>query len=153
MGALIALTLADMGTEACVAELNPLRRESLNGWGIRAAPLEDFALGDFSRVFVAVNSGELVERAVRGVHGGGRVHVFAGLPAGSVLKLDAYDLHYRRISVLGCSGFTLGQFRRAWELIRKRPEHYRRLITHVLPQKRARRPSGCCGTAARSRSF
>ena len=82
---------------------------------------------------MAVNKKELVEQAIHSVHDGGRVHVFAGLPSGTVLNVDAYDLHYRKVSVMGSSGFTLDQFRRAYETVRKNPDHYRRLITHTFP--------------------
>ena len=133
MGALIAFTLQDRGIDVEVAELNELRRDCLTGWGIPAAPLEAYDLKQFSRIFVAVNKKELVEQAIHGVHNGGRVHVFAGLPGGTILNVDAYDLHYRKVSVMGSSGFTLKEFRQAYEAVRRNPDHYRRLITHTFP--------------------
>ena len=133
MGTLIAFTLKDRGVDVQVAELNPLRLECLNSWGIPAAPLETYKLKEFSRIFVAVNKKELVEQAIHSVHNGGRVHVFAGLPSGTVLNVDAYDLHYRKVAVMGSSGFTLDQSKRAYETVSRNPDHYRRLITHTFP--------------------
>ena len=133
MGALIAFTLKDRGIDVQVAELNELRRECLSGWGIPAALLEQYTLKDFTRIFVAVNKKELVEQAIHGVHNSGRVHVFAGLPSGTVLNVDAYDLHYRKVSVMGSSGYRLDHFKMAYEAVRNNPDHYRRLITHTFP--------------------
>ena len=133
MGALIAFTLKDRGIDVQVAELNELRRDCLNGWGIPAAPLEQYNMKEFTRIFVAVNKKELVEQAIHSVHNGGRVHVFAGLPSGTVLNVDAHDLHYRKVAVMGSSGFRLDHFRMAYEAVRNNPDHYRRLITHTFP--------------------
>ena len=133
MGALIAFTLKDRGIDVQVAELNELRRDCLNGWGIPAAPLEQYNMKEFTRIFVAVNKKELVEQAIHSIHNGGRVHVFAGLPSGTVLNVDAHDLHYRKVAVMGSSGFKLDHFRMAYEAVRNNPDHYRRLITHTFP--------------------
>lgn len=136
MGTLIAFTLKDRGADVHVAEVNPLRLECLQGWGIPAAPLESYHLKDFNRIFVAVNKKELVEQAIHSVRNGGRVHVFAGLPSGTILNVDAYDLHYRKVSVMGSSGFTLKEFGQAYEAVLKNPDHYRRLITHAFSLER-----------------
>lgn len=133
MGALIALTLLDMGIEVHIAELNEKRRDCLNGWGIGAAPLEGYALKDFNRIFVAVNKKELAEKAINEIGSCGKVHIFAGMPSGTKIEADAGALHYRKVSVLGCSGFSLKQFRRAFKIISANPDHYRRLITHEFP--------------------
>ena len=133
MGALIAFTLKDRGVDVQVAELNPLRIQRLTEWGISAAPLESYPQKTFSRIFVAVNKKELVEQAVHSVRDGGRVHVFAGLPSGTVLNVDAYDLHYRKVALMGSSGYTLKEFRQAYEAVSRHPDHYRRLVTHTFP--------------------
>ena len=63
----------------------------------------------------------------------GTVHMFAGMPSGSSVTLDARAIHYRAVTLTGSSGFALAHFHRAYEIIRNNPDHYRRLITHRLP--------------------
>ncbi len=134
MGTLAAMTLIDRGVKVRVAELNALRREKLAGWGIETAVLEDcYAADQYDKIIVAVNVKSLLEEAVTKVKDGGKVHVFAGLPSDTVLNIRAYDLHYRFVQIMGCSGFGLDNFHEAFERIHKNPAHYAKLITHRFP--------------------
>lgn len=134
MGMLAALTLKDRGVKVQVAEVNPLRREKVISWGIPCATTEEcYAQDAYDKIIVAVNIKELVEEAIAKVKDCGKVHVFAGLPSGTVLNIDARALHYRFVQVMGCSGFALPAFREAFERIQKNPPCYERLITHRFP--------------------
>ena len=134
MGTLAAMTLADRGVAVRVAELNPDRRRILNSWGITCALTEEcYAADRYDKIIVAVNVPALVEEAVSKVKDGGKVHVFAGLPSGTKLSVDARDLHYRFVKIMGCSGFALPAFHEAFDRIRKNPANYERLITHRFP--------------------
>ena len=82
---------------------------------------------------MAVNKPELIAPAVAGVADNGTVHMFAGMPSGSSVTLDARAIHYRAVTLTGSSGFALAHFHRAYEIIRNNPDHYRRLITHRFP--------------------
>lgn len=134
MGMLAALTLQDRGVKVQVAEVNPLRREKVLSWGVPCAPTDEcYRIGSYDKIIVAVNIKELVEEAISKVKDCGKVHVFAGLPSGTILNIDARDLHYRFVQVMGCSGFALPAFHEAYERIRKNPACYERLITHRFP--------------------
>lgn len=136
MGTLAAMTLDDRGVKVVVGELNPLRRAKLAEWGIESHTLEEcYQEKPYDKIIVAVNIKKLVEEAVTKVADGGKVHVFAGLPSGTVLELPARDLHYRYVQVMGSSGFSIPAFHEAFERIRKNPERFRNLITHRFPLK------------------
>lgn len=134
MGTLAAMTLLEQQIPVQVAELNPARRAKLKEWGIPCDSLENcYASGEFNKILVAVNVAALVEEAVKKVKSGGQVLVFAGLPRDVNLSIPAYDLHYRFVSISGCSGYALPAFRKAYEIIKGNPARYQTLITHRFP--------------------
>ena len=134
MGTLAAMTLLEEKVDVKVAELNPARREKLTEWGIPCDTLEAcYGQQAYDKILVAVNVAPLVEEAVTKVKSGGKVHVFAGLPKDVMLNIRAYDLHYRFVKIMGCSGFALPAFHRAFAMIEKNPGRYEPLITHSFP--------------------
>ncbi|MBO4873523.1 MAG: alcohol dehydrogenase catalytic domain-containing protein [Lachnospiraceae bacterium] len=134
MGTLAAMTLLEQGVKVRVAEINPIRQEKLRGWGIPCDTSEVcYAEDKYDKIIVAVNVAPLVEEAVSKVKAGGKVHVFAGLPSDTKLSIRAYDMHYRFVQLMGCSGFAIPAFRRAFEMIKKNPARYEALITHRFP--------------------
>jgi len=130
MGMLFALMLVSRGVHATVSEPNEARREQVAAFGVHAIRPEDADASRYDNIVVAVNLPALVETFVKNVADNGTVHVFAGLPAQTVLSLDASAIHYRGVTVTGSSGFNLEAFHRAYEIIKGDPAHFRRLITH-----------------------
>lgn len=130
MGMLFALMLKLQNVSATISEPVESRRDQVASFGIRTLKPEDVSFGDYDAVVVAVALPSLVEDAVRGVGDDGTVHVFAGMPAGTVFSMDAFALHYRGVTVTGSSGFNLPEFHRSYETIKADPAHFRRLITH-----------------------
>lgn len=134
MGTLFGLTYNAAGIDVRIAEINEKRRACLEKWGIRTATLEQcYEEATYDKIIVAVNIKELVEQAISKVNLGGVVHVFAGLPSGTVLNVSGSDLHYRKVTVTGSSGFSIGSFHKAFDLIRSNPDNYERMITHTFP--------------------
>lgn len=134
MGTLFAMTLMDQGVPVRVAELNEKRRACLENWEIPCDTLEEcYKIDKYDRIVVAVNKKELIEEAVQKVSQGGIVHVFAGLPSQTELCIPGYDIHYRKVSVMGSSGFSVETFHKAYETIHRNPKHYARIITHRFP--------------------
>lgn len=131
MGTLFALALQHKRVPVDVVEPNQKRLESLSGWGISVYAPGAVQAKDYDNIVVAVASPALAEEYVKGVGDNGTVHVFAGMPSGSVLNLDAFALHYRGVTVTGSSGFALRHFRAAYEIIREDPGHFARLITRI----------------------
>ena len=134
MGTLAAMTLLEQGVAACVGEINPDRQAKLREWGIPCGTTDEwYAKEKFDKIIVAVNIPALIVEAVNKVKSGGKVHVFAGLPSDTVLPIPAKALHYRFVQIMGCSGFAMPAFRRAFEMIKKNPGRYQALITHRFP--------------------
>jgi L-iditol 2-dehydrogenase len=133
MGILFALYFQRRGIDVTVVEPNEERRNKINQWHIPCRRPEEVAPKTYDQIVVAVNRGELVSEYVRNVRDGGRVLVFAGLKKGTDVAIDSYAVHYREVSLAGCSGFALSHFREAFSLIVEAPEHFHKLITHHFP--------------------
>jgi L-iditol 2-dehydrogenase len=65
---------------------------------------------------VTVPSVEALSWALEGVEVGGRVHAFAGVPGGA--PIDANIVHYRHLRLVGSTGSTVADYRRARDLAR-----------------------------------
>ena len=51
------------------------------------------------------------------VRKGGAINLFAGMPKGAKITLDANHIHYDEIKVLGTFGFSPINFKRALDLL------------------------------------
>jgi L-iditol 2-dehydrogenase len=100
------------------ADLGERVRAALGGGAASAAPSgADVAPSGADVVAVTVGDAGVVSAALRWLATGGRLNVFAGLPAGSRVEVDGNDLHYRRLQVLGTTGATLPTLRRTLDLL------------------------------------
>ena len=63
---------------------------------------------------VTVPSAEALSWALESVDVGGRVHAFAGIPGGA--PIDANLVHYRHLRLVGSTGSTLADYRRARDM-------------------------------------
>ena len=68
--------------------------------------------------------------ALERVETGARVHAFAGTPGGNMI--DANVIHYRHLSLIGSTGSTMRDYRRAYELVMAGS-----VPLHRLPRKAA----------------
>jgi len=133
MGILFALYFQDKQISVTVVEPNAYRKETIEGWGINCVSPEDSNASQYDQVIVAVNKASLIGEAVHTVADGGTVLVFSGLKKGDTFDADAYAIHYREVSVTGCSGFALSHFQQAYAMIQANPKHYAKLITNRFP--------------------
>jgi L-iditol 2-dehydrogenase len=75
------------------------------------------ALGSRPRAaLVTVPSVEALSWALECVDVGGRVHAFAGIPGGA--PIDANIVHYRHLRLVGSTGSTVADYRRARDMAR-----------------------------------
>lgn len=130
MGMLFALMLMAKKVSVTISEPNESRRNQVSSFGVRTAVPDDIKPNEYDNIVVAVNLPSLVEEYVKCVGDNGTVHVFAGMPAGTMFALDAAAIHYRGVTVTGSSGFNLAAFKRAYEIIQTDPAYFRRLISH-----------------------
>jgi D-arabinose 1-dehydrogenase-like Zn-dependent alcohol dehydrogenase len=89
----------------------------------------------YDNVVVAVNKAELVSDYVRSVGNGGTVLAFSGLRKGETFDIDSHAIHYREVTLTGCSGFASSNFNKSFDMIRKDPGHYGRRSPTGCPRK------------------
>jgi L-iditol 2-dehydrogenase len=120
MGILCMWALQQAGAAVAVCQRSPARRELAADLGAQAVlgPEEHAAeaLGEEPRVaMVAAPGGRALEWALREVEIAGIVHAFAGSPEAA--SVDGNLVHYRHLTVVGSTGSTLADYRRARELV------------------------------------
>lgn len=135
MGALFAMYYGQQGIEVEIVEPSEERAAILGSWGLKTRRMEDIKSGEFDNVVIAVNIARLASDYLPLVRQGGTMLIFSGLPKGESLSIDAGAVHYSEVSIKGCSGFALEDFRKAFETIKADEGRYRQLITHKLNLK------------------
>jgi L-iditol 2-dehydrogenase len=119
MGILAMWALQAAGAKVVVVQRSPARRELAAELGADAtAGVDDRVdvLGMPPRVaIVTAPSGDALTFALESVAVGGRVHAFAGTPGGA--PVDANLVHYRHLALVGSTGSTVADYRRARDLV------------------------------------
>jgi threonine dehydrogenase-like Zn-dependent dehydrogenase len=113
--------LQAMGARVAVVQRSEARRRLAAELGADAAlgPGDDVAAALGSPPVAALVTAPGVEAlswAVEHVDVGGRVHAFAGSPGGA--PIDANLVHYRHLRLMGSTGSTIDDYRRARDLAR-----------------------------------
>jgi L-iditol 2-dehydrogenase len=121
MGILAMWALKSAGARVAVSEVSEPRRRVVADLGTEAVlgPDEDVvaALGEAPRAAIVTAPGqEPLRWALERLQVGGRLHAFAGSP-GSV-EVDANLIHYRHLTLVGSTGSTMRDYRRAAALVR-----------------------------------
>jgi len=119
MGLLCTWALQAAGATVAVAQRSPKRRAlaARLGADVVLGPGQDpqAELGRAPSVAVVAAPGaEPLAWALAKVAVGGRVHAFASTPGGA--PVDANVVHYRHLTVVGSTGSTVGDYRRARDL-------------------------------------
>ncbi len=133
MGALFALLFKARGIPVTVIEPSALRRDAVASWGIDAREPGAIQAGDYDNIVIAVNRKELVEEYAKSVADAGTVLMFAGLGKSESVTIDSYSIHYREVSLTGCSGYAMSHFREALELITAHRDIFSRVISRSMP--------------------
>jgi L-iditol 2-dehydrogenase len=121
LGVIGMWALQSAGARVAVVQRSAARRRLAAELGADAVlePGADVeaALGSRPRAaLVTVPSVEALSWALESVDVGGRVHAFAGIPGGA--PIDANIVHYRHLRLVGSTGSTLADYRRARDLAR-----------------------------------
>jgi L-iditol 2-dehydrogenase len=138
MGILFALYFQDTGVPVTVVEPNAYRKQMIQSWGIECIDPIESDPSQYDQVIISVNQASLIADAVHRIGNGGTVLVFSGLKKQDTFEADAYSIHYREVSVTGCSGFALSHFTHAYAMIEAKQSHYAKLITHRLSLEQGR---------------
>lgn len=144
LGMLHALCLKEKGIDnICCVEFPGKRMEMVKQMGFQTvlAPDEidekyrDLTGGEgFDLVIVTAPHNETQGKSPMYARKGGYVSLFASLPAGSeMISVNSRTVHYNELQVYGTSDSTVRHVQMAVELLKKNPEGFRKLITHVMP--------------------
>jgi L-iditol 2-dehydrogenase len=119
MGLLCMWALQAAGATVAVAQRSAERRQlaARLGADVVLGPDQDPQAGlgrSPSVAVVAAPGAEPLAWALATVAVGGRVHAFASTPGGA--PIDANLVHYRHLTVIGSTGSTVGDYRRARDL-------------------------------------
>jgi L-iditol 2-dehydrogenase len=136
MGLLSMWALQAAGATVAVAQRSPERRRLAASLGadIALTPDQDPAaeLGEAPSLAVVTAPGaEALAWALAKVAVGGRVHAFASTTGGA--PVDANGLHYRHLTLVGSTGSTLGNYRRARDLVASGRVPLERLPRSTVP--------------------
>lgn len=102
-----------------------------------AAAVEDATEGLGADVaLVCAPLPRLVDDAIGLVRTGGRVNIFAGMPAPGDATINANLVHYKELEVTGSANSTARHYRTAVELIETGRVATDRMVTHRLPLSR-----------------
>jgi L-iditol 2-dehydrogenase len=86
------------------------------------------------RVIVACASQAAQQAALKLAAPGAKVVYFAGLPkANPIVEVDANELHYKELSVLGAYGATPRQYRLTLDLLAREAARADQIVTHRFP--------------------
>jgi L-iditol 2-dehydrogenase len=140
MGLLCMWALQAAGATVAVAQRSPERRAlaARLGADVVLDPGQDprAELGRSPSVAVVAAPGaEPLAWALAKVAVGGRVHAFASTPGGA--PVDANVVHYRHLTVVGSTGSTVGDYRRARDLATSGEVPLARLPRSTVPLERA----------------
>jgi L-iditol 2-dehydrogenase len=140
MGLLCMWALQAAGATVAVAQRSPERRAlaARLGADVVLGPGQDpqAELGRAPSVAVVAAPGaEPLAWALAKVAVGGRVHAFASTPGGA--PVDANVVHYRHLTVVGSTGSTVGDYRRARDLAASGEVPLVRLPRSTVPLERA----------------
>jgi L-iditol 2-dehydrogenase len=140
MGLLCMWALQAAGATVAVAQRSPERRRlaARLGADVVLGPDQDprAELGRAPSVAVVAAPGaEPLAWALAKAAVGGRVHAFASTPGGA--PMDANLVHYRHLTVVGSTGSTVGDYRRARDLAASGEVPLARLPRSTVPLERA----------------
>lgn len=88
----------------------------------------------FDLVIITAPANSVQAKAPMYARKGGYVSYFASLPIGSeMLDMNSRTIHYNELILYGTSDSTVKHVKSAVELLRKNPEGFKPLITHIMP--------------------
>ncbi|MCE2928684.1 MAG: zinc-binding dehydrogenase [Candidatus Caenarcaniphilales bacterium] len=86
----------------------------------------------FDRVIEAAGTLESWQQALSIVESGGQVNFFGGLPKGTRIELDSYDLHYKEITITGSFHHNPDSILKAKNLLENNEINLCDLISHEM---------------------
>jgi len=88
--------------------------------------------GGIDKVMVSVGDVAVAQDVLPLVRKGGAINLFAGMPKGAQITLDANRIHYDEIKILETFGFSPENFKRAEDLLASGRLSISRLVTSII---------------------
>ena len=104
---------------------------------VKAAVLRETGGEGADKVLVSVADVRAAQTGMAAARKGGTINLFAGMPAGSSLEVDANRIHYDELVLTGSFGFGPEDFRTAVEMISSGAIDTLDLVTSYVPLNRA----------------
>ncbi|MCK5672948.1 MAG: alcohol dehydrogenase catalytic domain-containing protein [Spirochaetales bacterium] len=138
MGALFSIALSSLGKKVSVVEPGMWRSEELKKITDAAifSGITDIS-ETYDGIILAVNIPELIEEYMPLVKDGGDMLLFSGYPNDKRAALDPFHIHYREVSVSGCTGFSSSYFKEALSMIKGYEDGFNKVITHFFDLQQA----------------
>lgn len=135
MGTLFAAALTSLGKNVSVIEPSDWRYSWLreNHANEVFSNREEVTGRFFDGIILAANVPELVGQYLPFVREGGSMLLFGGYAKDVRVTIDPYHIHYREVSLSGCTGFSKKHFEKALQMIRNDKGSFDSLITHYYP--------------------
>ncbi|MDP2966613.1 MAG: alcohol dehydrogenase catalytic domain-containing protein [Pelolinea sp.] len=141
MGMLHVLLAKSWGaSRVMVSEPSKFRRETAVKFGADVLdPTTGVDVGEWARslcgegpniIIAAAGTKPVADSAFKAAGLGTRIHLFGGMPTGTMIDVSADDIHYKRITLLGTSGFRSVDVQTAADMIKGHSIDLKPLVTH-----------------------
>jgi L-iditol 2-dehydrogenase len=136
----VALAKSWGASRVMVSEPSQFRREMAKKFGADVIdPTSGEDVGEWARslvgegpdvIIAAAGAKEIADAAFQAAGLGTRIHMFGGMPDGTILNVSADQIHYKRVTVLGTSGFRSVDVQTAADMIKGHSIDIKPLVTH-----------------------
>lgn len=143
LGMLHALCVREKGVKNIVCVANPGKRfDMARGMGLTVVTPDEIdekykelsKVEGFDLILITAPDNGVQSKAPLYARKGGYVSYFASLPVGNeMLNMNSRTIHYNELVLYGTSDSTVKHVQAAVDLLRKNPDGFRPLITHVMP--------------------
>jgi len=138
MGALFSMALSSLGKKVSVIEPGAWRSGQLKQMtDVTVYSDMKEVTGVYDGVILAVNIPELILDYFPLVKDGGDLLLFSGYPKDKRATIDPFHIHYREVTVSGCTGFSSIHFKEALSMIKGHEEGFNKLISHFFSLEQA----------------
>jgi L-iditol 2-dehydrogenase len=141
MGMLHVLLAKSWGaSRVMVSEPSQFRRDMAKKFGADVIdPTQGQDVGEWARslcgegpdvIIAAAGTKPVADSAFQAAGLGTRIHMFGGMPTGTMLDVSADQVHYKRVTILGTSGFRSWDVMTAADMIKGHAIDIKPLVTH-----------------------
>lgn len=136
----VALAKSWGASRVLVSEPSEFRRDMAKKFGAEVIdPTSGVDVGEWARslvgegpdvIIAAAGVKSVAEDAFKAAGLGTRIHMFGGMPDGTMLDVSADQIHYKRVTVLGTSGFRSVDVQTAADMVKGHAIDIKPLVTH-----------------------